>query len=74
MAARTVSFPQRAIGLLLLVLQLSPRVTARYYSSQWAAHIEGGPEVAKNTAEQHGFVLLGEVMIFFSPCDCNICK
>jgi len=36
-------------------------VSAQDYSSQWAAHIEGGSEIAKITAEKHGFILLGEV-------------
>jgi len=36
-------------------------VSAQDYSSQWAAHIEGGSETAKITAEKHGFILLGEV-------------
>lgn len=53
MAACTVSF-------LLWVVTLQ-WVSTQDYSSQWAAHIEGGLEVAKTTAEKHGFVLLGEV-------------
>lgn len=54
MAARTVSF-------LLWIVALR-WVSAQDYSSQWAAHIRGGPEVARKTAEKHGFVLLGEVI------------
>lgn len=34
---------------------------AQDYSSQWAAHIQGGLEIAKRTTEKHGFVILGEV-------------
>lgn len=54
MAASTVSF-------LLWIVALQ-WVSAQDYSSQWAAHIGGGPEVAQKTAEKHGFVLLGEVI------------
>lgn len=53
MAACTVSF-------LLWTVSLQWTL-AQDYSSQWAAHIQGGLEIAKRTTEKHGFVLLGEV-------------
>jgi len=53
MAAYTVS-------LLLWIVALQ-WISAQDYSSQWAAHIEGGLEIAKRVTEKHGFVLLGEV-------------
>jgi len=56
MAACTVSF-------LLWIVALQ-RISAQDYSSQWAAHIEGGLEIAKRVTEKHGFVLLGEVSHF----------
>ncbi|RZF46324.1 hypothetical protein LSTR_LSTR010179 [Laodelphax striatellus] len=34
---------------------------ARHYSSQWAAHIEGGPHTAQRIAQRHGFTFLGEI-------------
>lgn len=56
MAACTVSF-------LLWIVALQ-RISAQDYSSQWAAHIEGGLEIAKKVSEKHGFVFLGEVNNF----------
>lgn len=56
MAACTVSF-------LLWIVALQ-WISAQDYSSQWAAHIEGGLEIAKRVTEKHGFVLLGEVNDF----------
>lgn len=53
MAAYTVSF-------LLWIVTLQ-WISAHDYSSQWAAHIEGGIEIAKSLTEKHGFILLGEV-------------
>lgn len=53
MAACTVSF-------LLWIVALQ-WISAQDYSSQWAAHIEGGLKMAKTITEKHGFVLLGEV-------------
>ncbi|XP_001947895.2 furin-like protease 1 isoform X2 [Acyrthosiphon pisum] len=53
MAACTVSF-------LLWIVALQ-WISAQDYSSQWAAHIEGGLEIAKRVTEKHGFVLLGEI-------------
>lgn len=54
MVACTVSF------LLWITLKW---ISAQDYSSQWAAHIEGGFEKVKIITEKHGFVLLGEVPI-----------
>lgn len=56
MAACTVSF-------LLWIVALQ-WISAQDYSSQWAAHIEGGLELAKRISEKHGFLLLGEVNYF----------
>jgi len=56
MAACTVS-----VLLWMVALQWT---SAQDYSSQWAAHIEGGLEMAKRVTEKHGFVLLGEVNNF----------
>ncbi|CAH1714052.1 furin-like protease 1 isoform X3 [Aphis gossypii] len=53
MAACTVSF-------LLWIVALQ-WISAQDYSSQWAAHIEGGLKTAKTITEKHGFVLLGEI-------------
>ncbi|XP_025204350.1 furin-like protease 1, isoforms 1/1-X/2 isoform X1 [Melanaphis sacchari] len=53
MAACTVSF-------LLWIVTLQ-WISAQDYSSQWAAHIEGGLEIAKRITEKHGFILLGEI-------------
>ncbi|XP_050428301.1 furin-like protease 1, isoforms 1/1-X/2 isoform X1 [Adelges cooleyi] len=54
MAACTVS-------LLLWTLVTLQQSAGQDYSSQWAAHIEGGLEVAKRISERHGFALLGEI-------------
>lgn len=56
MAACTVSF-------LLWIVTLRWTL-GQDYSSQWAAHIEGGLETAQRTSEKHGFILLGEVNNF----------
>ena len=34
---------------------------AAVYTHSWAAHIEGGEDVAKFLAEKHGFKYLGKV-------------
>uniref|UniRef100_A0A2S2QKG2 furin n=1 Tax=Sipha flava TaxID=143950 RepID=A0A2S2QKG2_9HEMI len=53
MVACTVSF---------LIWTVSLQWTlAQDYSSQWAAHIQGGFEIAKRTTEKHGFIILGEI-------------
>lgn len=56
MAACTVSF--------LLCTVVLQWISAQDYSSQWAAHIEGGIEIAKTITGKHGFVILGEVNIY----------
>lgn len=48
------------VSLLLWIVALQ-QISAQDYSSQWAAHIEGGFKIAKITSEKHGFTLLGEV-------------
>lgn len=63
MAACTVSF-------LLWIVALQ-WISAQDYSSQWAAHIEGGLETAKSVTEKHGFVLLGEVNNLFHQSTSN---
>uniref|UniRef100_A0A0C9RNP4 furin n=1 Tax=Fopius arisanus TaxID=64838 RepID=A0A0C9RNP4_9HYME len=45
------------LALLLITIQ----GCVRAYSSQWAAHIDGGVEVAKQVAEDHGFQYLGKI-------------
>lgn len=45
----------------IILIHLLQWTSAQDYSSQWAAHIEGGLETAQKTSEKHGFVLLGEV-------------
>ncbi|XP_075238399.1 furin-like protease kpc-1 isoform X1 [Lycorma delicatula] len=44
-----------------LLLGLVAWASSRHYSSQWAAHIEGGPKVAQEIASRHGFTFLGEI-------------
>ncbi|XP_043519812.1 furin-like [Frieseomelitta varia] len=49
--------PQRIFGLAIVVLvTLGGRVAS--YTNQWAVHIEGGPEVAQQVAQEHGFQYL----------------
>jgi furin len=33
-----------------------------YYTDKWAVHIEGGEDVARRLAEQHGFIYLDRIM------------
>lgn len=61
--------PQRIFGLAIVVLvTLGGRVAS--YTNQWAVHIEGGPEVAQQVAQEHGFQYLDKVgtpsFFFFS--------
>lgn len=52
--------PQRIFGLAIVVLvTLGGRVAS--YTNQWAVHIEGGPEVAQQVAQEHGFQYLDKV-------------
>ncbi|XP_076235369.1 furin-like protease 1 isoform X2 [Calliopsis andreniformis] len=53
--------PQRIFGLAIVALViLGGRVTA--YTNQWAVHIEGGPEVARQVAREHGFQYLDKIV------------
>ncbi|XP_043598904.1 furin-like protease 1 isoform X8 [Bombus pyrosoma] len=53
--------PRKIFGLAIVALvTLSGRVAA--YTNQWAVHIEGGPEVAKQVAREHGFQYLDKIV------------
>ncbi|KAK9307456.1 hypothetical protein QLX08_002254 [Tetragonisca angustula] len=53
--------PQRIFGLAIVVLvTLGGRVAS--YTNQWAVHIEGGPEVAQQVAQEHGFQYLDKIV------------
>ncbi|XP_046626653.1 furin-like protease 1 isoform X1 [Neodiprion virginianus] len=45
----------------VIVVCGAPR-TVDAYTNQWAAHIEGGPEVAKQVAADHGFRYLDKIL------------
>lgn len=52
--------PRKIFGLAIVALvTLGGRVAA--YTNQWAVHIEGGAEVAKQVAREHGFQYLDKV-------------
>lgn len=51
---------RRILGLAVVAL-LTLGDRARAYTNQWAAHIEGGEEVARQVAEDYGFRYLGKV-------------
>lgn len=51
---------RRILGLAVVAL-LTFGGRASAYTNQWAAHIEGGEEVAKQVAEDYGFRYLGKV-------------
>ncbi|XP_019699116.2 furin-like protease 1, isoforms 1/1-X/2 isoform X2 [Harpegnathos saltator] len=51
---------RRILGLAVVAL-LTLGGRARAYTNQWAAHIEGGEEVAKQVAEDYGFRYLGKI-------------
>lgn len=51
---------RRILGLAVVAL-LTLGGRARAYTNQWAAHIEGGEEVARQVAENYGFRYLGKV-------------
>ena len=36
---------------------------AQHYVDKFAVHIEGGPQVAKDLAEKHGFIYLDQVRL-----------
>lgn len=52
----------RIFGLAVVAL-LTLGGRARAYTNQWAAHIDGGEEVARRVAEDYGFRYLGKVSI-----------
>lgn len=53
--------PQRIFGLAIVVLvTLGGRVAS--YSNQWAVHVEGGPGVAQQVAQEHGFQYLDKIV------------
>ncbi|XP_060827742.1 furin-like protease 1, isoforms 1/1-X/2 isoform X1 [Bombus pascuorum] len=53
--------PRKIFGLAIVALvTLGGRVAA--YTNQWAVHIEGGPEVAKQVAREHGFQYLDKIV------------
>lgn len=52
--------PQRIFGLAIVALvTLGGRVAA--YTNQWAVHVEGGSEVARQVAGEHSFQYLDKV-------------
>ncbi|XP_012250011.1 furin-like protease 1, isoforms 1/1-X/2 isoform X2 [Bombus impatiens] len=53
--------PRKIFGLAIVALvTLGGRVAA--YTNQWAVHIEGGAEVAKQVAREHGFQYLDKIV------------
>lgn len=57
---------RRIFGLAVVAL-LTLGGRARAYTNQWAAHIDGGEEVARRVAENYGFRYLGKVSITRVP-------
>lgn len=53
---------RRIFGLAVVAL-LTLGGRARAYTNQWAAHIDGGEEVARRVAEDYGFHYLGKVSV-----------
>src|SRR5436190_2209076 len=53
---------RRILGLAVVAL-LTLGGPARAYTNQWAAHIEGGEEVAKQVAKDYDFRYLGKVSV-----------
>lgn len=51
------------LPLALIIITMEGLVRA--YSRQWAVHIDGGDQQAKQVAGDHGFQYLGEVRNFF---------
>lgn len=60
---------RRILGLAIVAL-LTLGGRARAYTNQWAAHIVGGEEVARQVAEDYGFRYLGKVSVA-SPVSTN---
>ncbi|XP_053997118.1 furin-like protease 1, isoforms 1/1-X/2 [Hylaeus anthracinus] len=53
--------PQRIFGLAIVALvTLGGRVTG--YTNQWAVHVDGGPGVAQQVAQEHGFQYLDKIV------------
>ncbi|KAL1139585.1 hypothetical protein AAG570_006567 [Ranatra chinensis] len=50
------------LGLVWSLAASGGRATTSPYTSQWAAHIQGGPTVASQVADRNGFTLLAENM------------
>lgn len=55
-----IMYTQRILGLAVVAL-LTLGGRARAFTNQWAAHIEGGEEVARQVAWDYGFHYLGKV-------------
>lgn len=53
---------RRILGLAVVAL-LTLGGPARAYTNQWAAHVDGGEEVARRVAEDYGFRYLGKVSV-----------
>lgn len=53
---------RRILGLAVVAL-LTLGGPARAYTNQWAAHVDGGEEVARRVAEDCGFRYLGKVSV-----------
>jgi len=53
---------RRIFGLAVVAL-LTLGGRARAYTNQWAAHVDGGEEVARRVAEDYGFRYLGKVSV-----------
>lgn len=47
---------------LAIVSTLLLECLAQHYTNQWAVHVEGGEDVAKRLAEQHGFTYVDKVL------------
>lgn len=60
-AAVTVTVMWRRTVAAVLVAVIVSTTSAQDYSSQWAVHIEGGPQQADAVADRNGFVNLGQV-------------
>ncbi|XP_076390922.1 furin-like protease kpc-1 isoform X1 [Megachile rotundata] len=53
--------PMRIFGLAIVAMVTLAGYGAAY-TNQWAVHIEGGPEVAQQVAEEHGFQYLDKIV------------
>lgn len=57
----TVMWRRTVVAAVLAAVIVSTATSAQHYSSQWAVHIEGGPQVADSVADRNGFVNLGQI-------------